>query len=230
MLETERHALTHRQIPTVAVLDSADQIAGFQGFSLVKAPPDPSGHGVAVGLSVLAEGPIALLPVRVLDDRAALAGEGVLLEALERLAEVPGLVICCAFATGHSARTDFAWRDSAVRSRVAALREAGTPVVAAAGNHYALRYRAGMGWPAILREVVSVGALKEGQMHPSSNRLLNGPDGCATTLFAEEAPPGCTSGAAARVAARLALARAASPEAGISAWIEAIRGSLSSRR
>jgi len=63
----------------------------------------------------------------------------------------------------------------------------------------------GMAWPAILREVISVGALDGTGLHFLSQRLHESHgSGCRTTLFATPAPPGDTSGAAARIAGRLA--------------------------
>jgi hypothetical protein len=77
-----------------------------------------------------------------------------------------------------------------------------------------------MAWPAILRETVSVGAMKRGpdgwvlSNHTQPLHVSLG-TGCHTTVFAEPGPPGGTSGAAAIVAGRLADLRATYSSAGV---------------
>jgi hypothetical protein len=126
-------------------------------------------------------------------------------------------VVCASFADTSHATTDDLHRDSVLRRHILALREAGIPVVAPAGNGYALNRLLnpqGMAWPAILREVVSVGALgPDGATLSHHTQRVHDSlgTGCRTTLFASPGAPGGTSGAAAVVAGRLADLRAAHP-------------------
>jgi len=187
---------------------------------------DRHGHGTLVASTVVAAAPGArVMPVKLMGDRGYLRS-GEQLEAsfewiLEHRAARHIGVVCASFADASHLTTDESFRGTRLQQLIAALREAGVPTVAPAGNGYPLRRREslqGMAWPAILREVVSAGALESGaegmRLSRASQRLhADLGTGCSTTVFAEPGPPGGTSGAAAVVAGRLAVLRAANPVA-----------------
>lgn len=192
------------RIPADAVVDRVN----FAGDGEAGSP-----HGTAVATTILAECPDAkLVVVRVLDDRGWLRSPDGVEAAFAWIAgqrPTGPAVVCTAFGDMFHHRSDAEFRGSPVARDIADLKARGIPTVAAAGNMYP-RFRQaqpqGMAWPAILREVISVGALDEdGAPHFLSQRLHESHgSGCHTTLFATPAPPGDTSGAAARVAGRLA--------------------------
>jgi subtilisin family serine protease len=178
---------------------------------------DPHGHGTAIATTVLANSSALVMPVKVIGNRGYLRGDVSLEDAfawmVERRADIA--VVCASFADASHAATDEPHRASEMRRHILTLREAGIPVVAPAGNGYALnRHRdpQGMAWPAILREVVSVGALGLGGetlSHHTQRVHRSLGTGCHTTVFASPGAPGGTSGAAAVVAGRLADLREA---------------------
>jgi hypothetical protein len=233
---------------TVCLLDSGvlrhSEAAGhvIDGIDLVEesGPADlfasANEHGTRVAETVLTECPAARLAiVRVIDDngwlRTVEAIETGLAWILERLFDFGPTVICAAFGDMFHYRSDEPFQDTALRRTLNTLRCAGVLTVTAAGNMYP-RFRQarpqGMAWPAILRETVSVGALDsdahtegETRMKRFSQRLHSSfGSGCATTLFAMPGPPGDTSGAAARVAGRLARLRQADPVASADVLLE----------
>lgn len=184
-------------------------------------------HGTRVAETILEECPEARLAVlRVMDHNGWLrtmeAAERAFSWVLQNLSELEPVVICAAFGDMFHYRGDEAFAASSVQRSIRRLRAAGVLTVTAAGNMYPRFSRAqaqGMAWPAILRETVSVGALHEEaqgalELEWFSQRLhATFGSGCATTLFALPGPPGDTSGAAARVAGRLAALRQADARA-----------------
>ena len=117
-------------------------------------------------------------------------------------------LVCVPQSDGSNRRNDDALQSLELSDAIARLRQQGILTVAAAGNYFRAGRRRlcqGMGAPAILRNVISVGAHSEGALTRHTQRLaLPGP--CRTTVFAPAAPPGGTSGAAAYVTGRLAAA------------------------
>jgi subtilisin family serine protease len=217
---------------TVAVLDTGIDPAALQattvlaGINLSGAgnaydTTDEHGHGTKVAALIVHRAPQArLLPVKLLDSRGMLGNLGSIDTAfawLRERSEVVGLqIICLPFANQSHLRSDARYRGSRLQQHIAALREAGVATVAAAGNWYPehrRRHRQGMAWPAILQEVMSVGAVQrrdDGQLWLSrtSQRLHSSlQTGCATTLFVEPGDLGETSGACAQVAGVLAALR-----------------------
>lgn len=213
----------------IAVVDSgvAAGLANGPGINLsgdgdAADTADPCGHGTAVASTILGIAPAtALLPVKVTDRRGVLRDRDRLADAFAWIAEqharhAIGLV-CVALGDQSCLATDAAFRGSPLQQRIAGLRAAGVVTLAPAGNWRRLNgeHREGMVWPAILREVVSVGAVARTQaglrVSATSQRLRpSGDMACATTLFTEAGPPRETSGATAVLAgclARLAQVR-----------------------
>lgn len=189
---------------------------------------DPNGHGTAVAEAILRAAPEArLVPVRVLNSRGALAEEGLLPAAFRWIRQHSGelgvTVVCAAFADASHQTSDLKFRGAPLQAEIAALRENGIPTVAAAGNWFPERRRRGalgMAWPAILREVVSVGELErrpDGLWLTRTTQRLHASleTGCSTTVFAVPEGLGETSGAAATVAGYLAGLRQELPGAGV---------------
>jgi hypothetical protein len=216
--------------PAVAVIDTGvTGVSGGVNVTGIGGPDDTSdrcGHGTAVAGAVRdAAGGVCIVPVKAIGDDGVLATPRHLdaafawvLDHHERLAIA---VVCAAIGDATHATADGLYRDGLVCRAVAALRAAGVPTVAAAGNrqreqeYYGGPY--GCSWPAVLRETVSVGAAQQGadggfEPHPRSQRLHPSVGtGCATTVFAVPGVPGGTSGAAAVVAGMLAAVRRERP-------------------
>jgi len=194
---------------------------------------DNNGHGTAVAATLAAQAQsVRLLPVKLLGEHAnfrSIAQLEAVFDWIIEQREPLGIgIVCAAFADTRHLADDGPFRASLLQEQIACLREAGVATVAPAGNHYR-RQRMwnpqGMAWPAILREVVSVGAAECGAdgvgLAEDSQRLhVRWGDVCHTTVFAIPGEPGGTSGAAAVVAGRLAILRAECPEASVCSLIE----------
>jgi subtilisin family serine protease len=219
-------------LPVVAIIDTGLDPARIDPGRLVPGvnlsldgddTHDPHGHGTAIAATVLANSNALVLPVKLIGNRGYLRADSQLEVAFEWIVDRASelAVVCASFADASHATDDDLHRDSVLRRHILALREAGVPVVAPAGNAYALnrlRNPQGMAWPAILREVVSVGALGlDGATLSHHTQRVHDSlgTGCRTTLFAAPGAPGGTSGAAAVVAGRLADLRAAHPSASV---------------
>jgi len=209
-------------IPREVILDGINLSGDGASDCLADAQ---SRHGSAMAATILREAPSAqLVVVKLLDGNGWLRDDERLDAALEwigRHREALGIgVICAALAKRSHHRRDEPFRDTALRRTIAELRASGVPMVVPAGNwqaHLGGAQPQGMAWPAILREVVSVGALDgpvgSRGLHRYSQRLhATFGTGCQTTLFAVPGPPGETSGAAAVVAGRLAALRLVWPD------------------
>jgi subtilisin family serine protease len=194
---------------------------------------DDSGHGTAVAATILEVAPAArVVPVKLMDARGLLGDPEHVTRAfewVEQRREALGIaVVCASLADRGQYASDERFRETALARVIAALRRAGVPTVAPAGNWKPFHAGHGMAWPAILREVISVGALRRGPdgLRPTrtSQRLhvLAGTV-CRTTVFAEPGRPGETSGAAAVVAGRLAVLRAGAPGASVDELVESLR-------
>ncbi|WP_165390310.1 S8 family serine peptidase [Thalassococcus sp. S3] len=171
-----------------------------------------------------------ILPVPILDSNGQSGDIRAMSQAFTWLAENAerfGInLICAPISDGTNSIDDSELRESELGVAISNLRQRGVLTVAAAGNGFRYGSRAfcqGMGTPAILRETISVGAANGSEPAPRSQRLaLSGP--CRTTCFAHPAPPGGTSGAAARVSSMIA-ARMIKGESGEVALAELLHGS-----
>jgi subtilisin family serine protease len=183
---------------------------------------DHHGHGTAVATTILRFAPrTRLVPVKVMDRRGVLGApedlEAAFAWLLEHQASIELGLICAPFADTTHATSDEAYRGSRLCRQIESLRALGVATVAAAGNGYTdgRAYNPqGMAWPAILREIVSVGAVRcdaEGFKLARTSQRLHADlgTGCHTTIFAVPEAPGDTSGAAAGVAGFLAAIRPA---------------------
>jgi subtilisin family serine protease len=187
---------------------------------------DPHGHGTVVAAAILRIAPGArLVPIKLMDRRGGLRSPQALAPAFDWILKhraVLGVgIVCAAFADTSHTRADVSYRGSGLQQQVAALRAAGVAIVAAAGNWYP-EHRAqnvqGMPWPAILRDIISVGAVERRPdglwLTRTTQRLHTSLEtGCRTTVFAEPDDPGETSGAAAAVVGCLAALRQRYPGA-----------------
>jgi hypothetical protein len=226
--------------PLIVVIDtglslpeSSENVRG--GINLTKpgderAIHDEHGHGTAIAMTILRPVPQAhFLSVKLINDRGILKDFSLVETAMEWIIEThqqtPISVICAPFADMSHSTSDEAFHGSRLQQQIAALRALGVATVAPAGNWYQ-RYRAdslyGMAWPAILRDVVSVGAAvwddSDSRIHllPSSQRLpptLN--TGCSTTCITFPGRPGETSGACGLVAGALAALRVRHPHSSV---------------
>jgi len=220
----------------VAVVDSglAAGLADRPGINLsgegdAADTADPCGHGTAVASTILGIAPgTTLVPVKVTDRRGVLRDHARLTDAFAWIAEQSARhtigAVCVALGDQSCLASDAAFRGSLLQQRIATLRAAGVLTLAPAGNWRRLHgeHREGMVWPAIIREVVSVGVAERTpaglRVSAASQRLrLSGDMACATTLFTEAGPPGETSGATAVLAG--CLARLAQMRPGSAAYI-----------
>lgn len=229
---------------TVAIIDTGLALADLENAIVIPGinlsgerseddTTDGHGHGTAIASTILGLAPrSAILPIKLMTDCGYLRWPDRLEVAFEwifdRHRDLNIGVVCAAFADGSHANDDAAYRGSRLQTVIAALRAAGVATVAPAGNRYAQNQiwgEQGMAWPAILREVISAGALARGNNFPvlsSKTQRLHGlaGKGCATTVFVEPGEPGDTSGAAAVVAAYLADLKVACPEATVDELIQ----------
>lgn len=222
-------------LPAIAVLDTgvnAERLSfartlpgvNFSGDGPGDCANDENGHGTAIAATVLRHAPKArIVPVKLMGKY----GYPRIADAIERAFEwiiehheVLGIrIICAAMADGSHLTTDEPYRGTVLHRYIEALRSAGVATVIPAGNGFQLHRRwnpQGMAWPAILREVVSVGALAleadNFRLSDASQRLHSElGTGCHTTIFAEPGEPGGVSGAAAVVAGRLGSLAASHP-------------------
>ena len=222
--------------PTIAVIDtgiSADLLENasvipginLSGEGLENDTNDRNGHGTLVASTILRFAPRApILPIKLivdcgylrLPDRLETSFEWV----LEHHISLNIGVICAAFSDSSHSTDDQLHRGTRLQETIAALRKAGVATVAPAGNRYQRNRiwdEQGMAWPAILREVISVGAITHGNELPrlsSRTQRLHSRigTGCCTTTFALPGEPGGTSGAAAVVAGCLAALKGTYPE------------------
>ena len=226
-----------KMFPTAAVVDtgvSQERLAtgallsgvNLSGEGSPETTADDNGHGTAVAATILrVAGWARIVPVKLMGKYGYLRSAGQLEVAFEWIVEHQAAlaiqVVCAAFADTSHLTTDAHFRDSPLQRHVAALRAAGVATVTPAGNAYRSSWcwsDQGMAWPAILREVISVGAVRNGAdglyLTQDTQRLHAERGGaCRTTVFAEPEEPGESSGAAAVVAGHLLALRTAHPHA-----------------
>jgi Subtilase family len=202
------------RLPVSALLSGVN----LSGEGSADDTSDSNGHGTAVAATIVHIAPTTrIVPVKLLGEYGYLRKPDHLELAFEWIrehhADLGIRVVCAAFSDASHLDTDATFRGSRLQVLVADLREAGVLTVAPAGNGFRSARRwseQGMAWPAILREIVSVGAIRvDGESGPrladNGQRLhVDRGGACRTTLFAEPSEPPETSGAAAVVAGRLA--------------------------
>lgn len=219
----------------VAVIDTGispeklDNALVLKGINLsdegdIEDTNDYGNHGTAIATTILHIAPqCQLIPIKLMNRRGVLRDPNKLEMALDWILEhqldLNIKIICAAFADFSHATSDVTHRGTRIQQHIATLREMNVATVAPAGNWYPEHCRQnpqGMAWPAILREVLSVGAAQQKNndlwLTKGSQRLhtsLN--TGCQTTVFTEPGEPGETSGAAAVIAGCLAALQQACP-------------------
>jgi len=228
----------------VAVLDAginADIVNSGNYLPEISFNPDVEisaalrAHGTDVCNTILKMAPEAtLLPLQITNEFGQLNTpllETALDWILQHHRQMNIRIICAAFAdyTHHISDADFA--DSKIYRQIALLKEQGVMMVAAAGNWYASfkdKAAQGMAWPAIIKTVVSVGALDaDGRIAACSQRLnSNKNTDCATTVFTITNAPGDTSGATAVVAGALAGLYLKQPELTVSELMKQFASAL----
>lgn len=201
------------------------QGVNFSGEQRGDCTNDENGHGTAIAATILRHAPKArIVPVKLMGQYGYPQNVDGIEDAFEWLIGHHGTlgirIICAAMADGSHLVADEPYRGTVLHQYIAALRSRRVATVMPAGNRFHPDLRTnpqGMAWPAILREVVSVGALMREagsvRLSDASRRLHCGlGTGCHTTMFAEPGEPGGTSGAAAVVAGCLGRLAAAHPQ------------------
>jgi hypothetical protein len=190
-------------------------------------------HGTAIAQTILQIAPeVRIVPIKIVNRQGILRNLEAMSIAFEWILEhhdrLNIRVVCAAIADTTCSKSDEYYAEHPLRPLIARLRDAQVATVAAAGNWYTHHHRQGMAFPAILREVISVGAISQTaagvqlsdhsqRLHPSAGR------GCYTTFFVEPGAPGDTSGAAATVSGR--LANLAQPQTTVDQWLEQLEQS-----
>ncbi len=178
---------------------------------------DRGKHGTAVAKTILSIAPhTQLVPIRLMNRWGSLRSREKVEEAFEWILEhhdsLGIKIVCAAFADFSHATSDVEHRGSRLQQQIAALREKNVATVAPAGNWYRKFRRKspqGMAWPAIIREVISVGEVEQradGLWLTARSQRLHASlaTGCQTTIFAPSGELGNTSGAAAVVVGKIA--------------------------
>lgn len=195
----------------------------------------PHSHGTAMAQTLFETCPQGrVFVVRLLDRYGHLNDVERLAQVFDWLARqraALGITLVCApLADNALHMSDDAFRQTPLAEHVAQLRRAGVPTLMPAGNRNASASaieRPGMAWPAILRDVISVGALSGNHghtLHATSKRLAaSAGSPCATTLFAHPGEPGQTSGATARAAGLMAAMQLRYPGIDVQACLDHLR-------
>jgi subtilisin family serine protease len=169
---------------TVAVLDSglntghvdfADRVVVQRNFTSDNAgdPDDASdgnGHGTNVGGIIVADGDhvgiapeAGIIPLKVLGDNGSgsfTAIRQALDWVLDHHKKYSISAVCMSLGDGGNYPGDEDFEGDSIARRIERLREAKVAVVVAAGNdYYTHDSQQGMGYPAIIRDTVSVGAV-----------------------------------------------------------------------
>ncbi len=179
---------------------------------------DGDGHGTNVGGIIVANGPhvgvapgASIVPLKVLRNDGGGSFEAVeqaLDWVLANYAKHGISVVSMSLGAPTNDADDEAYAGDGLQARIRSLQDLDIPVIVAAGNDYFKYQQEGMGYPAILRECLSVGAVydaaegsfsygsgatafssKPDQITPFSQRLSykRNPLGC-TDIFAPGAP------------------------------------------
>ena len=189
----------------------------LSGEGEVNDTTDSGKHGTEVAKIILSIAPqTRLVPIRLMNRWGSLRKREKVEEAfdwiLENRAALGINIVCAAFADFSNATSDAEHRGSRLQQQIAALRDMNVLTVAPAGNWYQQFRRKspqGMAWPAIIREVISVGEVERREdglyLTKSTQRLhktLN--TGCQTRIFTTSGQFGSTSGSAAVIVGKIA--------------------------
>lgn len=212
---------------TIAVIDTGISLERLEnpvilpGINLsgegeVDDTTDCSNHGTAVAKTILSIAPeTRLVPIRLMNRWGSLRKREKVEEAfdwiLEHRKSLGIQIVCAAFADFSNATSDAEHRGSQLQQQIATLREMNVLTVAPAGNWYQEFRRKssqGMAWPAIIREVISVGEVErreDGLYLTNRTQRLHQTlgTGCQTTIFTTSGQLGNTSGAAAVVVGKI---------------------------
>jgi hypothetical protein len=178
---------------------------------------DSGMHGTAVAKTILSIAPqTQLLPIKLMNRRGSLRNRAKVEEAfdwvLEHHESLGIKIVCAAFADFSNATSDSEHRGSRFQQQIAALREINVATVAPAGNwhqEFCRKSQQGMAWPAIIREVISVGEVERREdslclSHRTQRLHMRLGTGCQTTVFTTSGQLGNTSGAAASIVGKMA--------------------------
>lgn len=198
-------------------------------------------HGTEVAQTILSIAPQArIVPIKIVNRKGILRNPETMSIAFQWILENRNRlnirVICVAIADASHSQSDESYADHSLPPLITTLREAGVATVAAAGNWYPEHRRfapQGMAFPAILRQVISVGAIEktlEGVQLTRNSQRLHPSLGteCHTTFFVEPGAPGETSGAAAIVAGHFANLAQTRCEATANEWIDLLESACQS--
>lgn len=201
---------------------------------------DAGTHGTAVAETILSFAPcVKLVPIRLMNRWGTVQSRKKVEEAFDWILQnrdaLDIQIVCVAFADFSHATSDALHRGRRLQQQILTLQTMNVMTVAPAGNAYETfrkRSAQGMAWPAIIREVVSVG-----EVEPQAGKLwltartqrlhANSKTGCQTTMFSTPGQLGSTSGAAACVVGRMA---ALIQETSLSTQSEIISSLMNSRQ
>ncbi len=231
----------HTNHPVVVVIDTGitldrlnrDRILPGINFSDEEDTSDRHGHGNALAKTILGIAPqCQLLPIKLMTRRGYLRDlkriDAVFDWIIDHRDEFGINIICTAFANFSHATSDELHQGTHLQQQIAKLRQMNVATIAPAGNWYkehCQQNSQGMAWPAILREVVSVGALQrqaDGLWLTKTTQRLHADlnTGCRTTVFAESGELGETSGAAAVITGCLAALHQRCPDCTVDALVQ----------
>ncbi len=189
----------------------------LSGEDEVDDTTDSGSHGTAIAKTILSIAPhTRLVPIRLMNRFGSLRDRKKVEQAfdwiLENRESLGIQIVCAAFADFSHSTSDAEHRGSRLQQQIAALREMNVATVAPAGNWYQEFRRKspqGMAWPAIIREVISVGEVERREdslcLTRRTQRLhITSGTGCQTTVFTTSGDLGNTSGASAVVVGKLA--------------------------
>lgn len=210
-----------------------DRILPGINFSDEEDISDCHGHGTALAKTILSIAPqCRLLPIKLMTQRGYLRDlnrvDAVFDWIIDHRAEFGINIICTAFANFSHATSDELHQGTHLQQQIAKLREMNVATIAPAGNWYrehCHQNSQGMAWPAILREVVSVGALQrqaDGLWLTKTTQRLHADlnTGCRTTVFVEPGELGETSGAAAVITGCLAKLHQLCPDCTVDTLVQ----------
>jgi subtilisin family serine protease len=225
--QPSQHQILNNQV-TVAVIDtgiSSERLENpvmLPGINLSSEgaaddTTDRCNHGTAVTKIILSIAPqTQLVPIKLMNRRGSLRNREKVEEAFDWILEHRELlgiqIVCAAFADFSNATSDTEHRGSRLQKQIATLREMNVATVAPAGNWYQEFRRKspqGMAWPAIIREVISVGEVERREdglclTHRTQRLHVTLGTGCQTTVFTTSGQLGNTSGAAAVIVGKMA--------------------------
>jgi hypothetical protein len=189
----------------------------LSGEGMADDTTDSGNHGTAIAKTILSIAPdTRLVPIRLMNRRGSLRKREKVEEAfdwiLEHRESLGIQIVCAAFADFSHSTSDVEYRGSRLQKQIATLREINVVTVAPAGNWYQQfrkKSAQGMAWPAIIREMISVGEVeqREDGLHLTKrtqrlHKTLG--TGCQTTIFTTSGELGNTSGSAAVVVGKIA--------------------------